>query len=400
MLDKWDGPWGIAASLLLFPMFFQGAVIGWCWGSGDESMLIVSAKRIFLLLPACGVIAGCWISIPCLFSVIVRQNRNKFLNSLLVTWWDLGRAIFAYWGGFLRLVMFLLGWLLAFLRLAILGLWLAAQDIILTPLRAVKGMGSLASRPGVPWIAVWLTILWSVIEAIIFTFVMTNLVIDTLSGVTGVELDPGSVQIFLFFTLLGFILGSYAIVSTLTTAVANRDFKQVALVVVVEILAMAVEVLFLYREFVDALVPWFAQYAGEDFQLGAFFTITIASVVWAGTRAMTWFLFAAAGTPTIMAIIQRTGLEMEDKGPTGKTKVEHFAFVRDALNKIKEDMDWVNQKGDEAISAVILPPLQIVAAVINFFTMLFSARHLFELPFKSYKDMLHADQLIRKAKND
>jgi len=372
-------------------------MIHWAWGAGDEWSLLL-LKRIFLVLPAAAIILSCWVTIACLLTVIIRQERRLYVSTLFITWWDLGRAIFSFWGGSLKIVTSVAGWLLAFVRLAILGIWLSIQDILLTPWRMVRGVGDLASEPGTPWIAVWLTLFWCLVEAFVFTFVMTNLVVDTVSNLAGKELNLELVQLVLFFMLLGFVVGSYAIVASLEKAIHTKDVKQIVLVLLVEMCALTFEVSFLYREFVDALVPWFAQYAGEDFHLSGLAIFTIASVIWAGIRGMTWFLFAAHGTPTIMAIIQRTGIGSGKNKPLNLSKKDHFIYVKSAIDKIKSDIDWCYLRGDELIGAFILPPLQVVAACINFMTMLISARHLFQLPFKSYRDMLNADQLIHRVK--
>ncbi len=63
-------------------------------------------------------------------------------------------------------------------------------------------------------------------------------------------------------------------------------------------------------------------------------------------------------------------------------------------------MEWFHERGDEMLSAFILPPLQIVAGCVNFATLLISNKHLFQLPFKSYKDMLNADQLVNRVRDD
>jgi hypothetical protein len=398
MFENIPSPYRYLVYILMFPVFFQESAILWSWGADDE-MWIMLCKRIFLLLPVAAVIFACWASVACLLTVIVRQERRQFVSTLFVTWWDLGRATFSFWGGFFRFVAMLLGWILAFVRLAIVGIWLCIQDVILSPIRAARGVGDLATKAGTPWIAVGITMAWCALEALVFTYVMTELVRETLSSLTGTVLDTFTLQIILYFMLLAFVVGSYAIVASLEQALKTRNTKQIALVLVVELVALVFEVLFLYREFVDAITPWFAQHAGEDFRLGVIPILMIATLVWAGIRGMTWFLFAAHGTPTIMAIIQRTGLK-GGGGSISFKKEDHFLFIRNALDRIKKDVDWTHEKGDEMLSAFILPPLQIVAACINFATMLISARHLFQLPFKSYKDMLHADQLINRVKDD
>jgi hypothetical protein len=99
-----------------------------------------------------------------------------------------------------------------------------------------------------------------------------------------------------------------------------------------------------------------------------------------------------------MAIIQRTGIRKGGSSGSSK-KADHFLFIRNAIERVQKDQKWFQEQGDEILSAFILPPMQIVAACINFATMLISAKHLFQLPFKSYKDMLHAEQLINRLRD-
>ena len=44
----------------------------------------------------------------------------------------------------------------------------------------------------------------------------------------------------------------------------------------------------------------------------------------------------------------------------------------------------------------ICPPLQILASCINFCTLILSNEHLFQLPFKSYQDILSAKELFAR----
>jgi hypothetical protein len=397
MFDKFDGPTRIVLSLLLFPALFQAQWIDWVWGAHDE-FYISWSKRVFLLLPVSAVLISLWASIAALVTVIIRQNRRQYVSALFVTWWDLARAIFSFWGGFFRFAFLMVGWMFAFLRVGIFGLWISIQDIVLTPWRALSGVSNAATQAGTPWIAVWMTLLWCALEALIFTFILTNMVSDLIASQTGVELEVFVIQIVLFFMLLAFVTGSYAIVANLEAAIRSRNIKMILTVVVVEALALVVEVPIFYREFVDALIQGYRQQMGSDFELGFFGIMAMSCMMWAGIRGLTWFLFASHGTPTIMAIIQRTGLGSSRGSPLSFKKEDHFKFIQDALNKIKRDIDWVHSKGDEIVSAFVLPPMQIVAATVNFLTMLVSSRHLFQLPFKSYKDMLHADQLLSRIK--
>src|SRR5208337_1707977 len=110
----------IVVSILFFPTFFENAMIAFAWGAGDPFWWM-AAKRVFLLLPIGAVIASLWASILCVLSVVVRQKRKDFFKAFLITWWDLGKAIFAFWGGFFRFLFVLVNSLFALLRVLVVG---------------------------------------------------------------------------------------------------------------------------------------------------------------------------------------------------------------------------------------------------------------------------------------
>ena len=307
-------------SLLLFPTFFQSGLLAFVWG-GDETFWVLAAKRLFLLLPACAFIAGCWLTIPSLLTVIVRANRKEFITSLFVTWWDLGKAVASFWGGIFRFVLQCVGSVIGLLKIFVVSIWTIVLEVIGLPFRFLRSAGRGMVSSQVPWIAVGLTIFWCLIEALVFTYVTTPLVSDTLSNISGETLSAGVIRIPLFVFLLFVVLGSYAVLSNFVNAVRSRNVVGIITISVIEFVVMSVEVMFLYREFVDSLVPWFAQYS-QGFELGLFWTIAIAALAWFGIRSISWFLFAGAGTPTILSIIQGKGLgsrpapEAEEKPST------------------------------------------------------------------------------------
>src|SRR5688572_5045104 len=99
MLNGATGPWKAILSFLFFPVFFQAELTNYCWGLADTEVWMIVLKRIFLLMPALAFILACWVSMASLLTVLVRHQRTEFLMDLLVTWWDLGRAVIAFWGG-------------------------------------------------------------------------------------------------------------------------------------------------------------------------------------------------------------------------------------------------------------------------------------------------------------
>jgi len=390
MFNEPNGIIKVALSVLFFPLFFQNTFLLFAWGAGDQ-FWISAAKRLFLLLPVLAVILGCWVTIACLLTVVIRQRRTAFLTALLVTWWDLGKAIAYYWGGIVKFFFNLTVALVGLVKVTVFGLWSVVQEIIYTPFRLIKGLSQNVLSSPVPWVAVFMTGFWCIIEALIFTYVTTPLVVDTFSNITGETLATNFIRIPLFLFLLFMIMGSYAVLSTFVESVKGKNVSSIIGIGVIETVVLFVEVVFLYREFVDSLVPWFAQYS-ENFELGILGTLGISCFVWFGIRSLSWFLFAAHGTPTIMHMIQGKGVVMFSTGINGKSRL--LGVSSEFVTKIKDESVWIQTKGEELLASFILPPLQVVAAAVNFGTLLLSSNHLFELPFTNLKSIKNSRDLI------
>jgi hypothetical protein len=246
----------------------------------------------------------------------------------------------------------------------------------------------------IPWIAVFLTIFWVLIESTIFTYVTTPLVLDTMSNITGEQLSMTVIRIPLFTFLFFIVLGSYAVLSTFVESVKEKDISQILGIGVIEIIVLFVEVVFLYREFVDALVPWFSLYA-QNFEISMTGILAVSTFMWFGIRSLSWFLFASYGTPTIMSIIQGKGLKTTKASKKKDVEDEIIWDVSNGfMNSLKNDAEWAREKGQEVLESFMLPPLQIIAAAINFFTLLVNGMHLFELPFQTLEDIKPSNVLI------
>ena len=361
------------------------------WGAGDPAWLM-AMKRLFLLMPLGAVVLGYWTSVLSVPTIVVRSKRRTFVGLVLVTWWDLARAIFTFWGGVFRFLLRFTISLLGTIKLLVIGTWAIVQELIAMPLRMIRSVGSNVLQPGVPWIAVAMTFFWCVFEATIFTYVMTSLVIDTLSNLAGTQMTETAVRIPLFLFMLFIVLGSYAVLSTWAAALKSRDWPTILKIGVVELVAMFVEVVFLYREFVDALVPWFAQHASGNFELGIIGTLGIAGVTWLGLRSLTWFLFASAGTPTMMAIIQRQGVGNRDAAAEARPG---FSLFSDSFtSQLRNEFNWVGAEGERLLEAFLVPPMQVVAAALNFVTLLVANRHLLDLPLRTVQDFKDARLLV------
>jgi hypothetical protein len=383
--------WQGLLSVLFLP-FLNTAVI-YAWGAGDVTWLCW-AKRLLLLLPVLAIILSYWASILGFLTVPFRSDRKAFVAAILVTWWELGRGIFSFWGGIFKFALVFVATIFNFIRLMILGVWALAQDILFMPLRAAANVGGSILNPSLPWIAIFLTLIWAFFEALIFTFVMTPLVVDTLSNMTGSQLSIAFVRFPVFLFMLFLILGSYAVLSTWADALKTKDVASIVKIGAIEAVAAFVEVVFLYREFVDALMPWFAQHSAGGFELGIVGTLLIAGMTWFGIRAVSWFLFASAGTPVIMGIIQGKAMK-PTRGHAESVSKRSFALTSQMITQMKSEGVWIEKHGEALVGAFIIPPLQVVAGASNFCTLLIITQHVFELPFRTLDDLKDARTLLK-----
>ena len=197
---------------ILEMLFYQRGMIGFAWGANDP-FWIMMGKRALLLLPCAAILAGTWASAICIATVLFRQQRHEFLISLVITWWDLGKSIFSFWGGIFKFLFCLVGSLFGLAKFLIMGVWIILQDLFLVPFRVFGNLAGTAMRPGIPWVAVWMTVFWCFLEAAIFTYVTTPLAEDVISNLTGEMINPlllRMISIFISFNfghgiLCGFI---------------------------------------------------------------------------------------------------------------------------------------------------------------------------------------------------
>lgn len=383
--------WQGLLSVLFLP--FLNTAVSFAWGAGDEHW-ICWAKRLLLLLPVLAIILAYWTTIVGLLTTPFRSDRKAFIAAILVTWWELGRGIFSFWGGIFKFLLVLVATIFNFMRLMILGLWALAQDILFMPLRAAANVGESILNPGLPWIAIGLTLIWAFFEALIFTFVMTPLVVDTLSNMTGSQLSTGFVRLPVFLFMLFLILGSYAVLSTWAEALRSKDVVQIIKIGAIEAVAAFVEVVFLYREFVDALMPWFAQHSAGGFELGIVGTLVIAGMTWFGIRAVSWFLFASSGTPVIMGIIQGKAIKTSRSHAESMSR-RSAALTSHMITQMKNEGVWIEKHGEALIGSFVIPPLQVVGGAANFVTLLVITQHVFELPFRTLEDLKDARTLLK-----
>jgi len=361
--------------------------------TGDTIALAI-AKGALLLLPAALLVAAMWCTMASLYTLPFRSGRGGFLTALLMSWWDAGRMAWFYWAGIVRFAVVLVGWIWNLLRLAGSLTARLIKFLFTRPLALLDWATRQYFQPGVPWIAFLFILFWSALEATIFTFTLRPTLSEVLADLTGTELTSWSVGLILWPFLFILISGSFAAIQALTDAIRAKQASQIVSMVLVEAFVMFFEVMFLYRELIDAITPWIAQQTG--FQLGFFSTLALASFGWVGVRAMTWFLFGRFGTPALLGILGRQNIGPSGVRGTGVEPIEPD-FWQGPIKALKAETEWFATEARKVFELMTLPVLQLLAAAVNFAVVVILGRPVFTLPFTKLDQLLAGTPFVAQA---
>jgi len=374
----------------IFPM--QRAILDFFLHS--SSPWIAAGKFLFLLFPLLLWLGIIWCTQLSLYTVPFRSKRINFITTLLLSWWDGARAVWLFWTGMFRLIVVLIGWLFSILRLILKFIVEFIKQIVTAPFTMTGRMTKSFFRPGVPWVAFVFLVFWCMLEAVIFAYVLFPTISEVLMDIVGSDKSSPMVMPMLYVFLLVIIMGSFAALQALTDAVRTKKVKLIIQMTIIELIVMGFEVMFLYRELVDAITPWIVQQTGVRMGIG--FTLGISCMGWIAIRGMTWFLFGQFGTPPLLAIIARR--------PVGQAGEEQKRFVSDVpetpqwwkqpIQEFKNEIEWLHKKFNELLEFLTLPILQVLAVILNFFMILLTARPIFNLPFKELKDVMDTREIL------
>jgi hypothetical protein len=349
---------------------------------------------LLLLFPVLLWIGAVWCTHLTLYTLPFRSGRIELLRMLLLAWWDTAFAIWMYWVGVGRFVMVVFGWLFTLGRLALKLAAEAMKQLVVLPFKMTGQMTQSYFQPGVPWIAFLLLIFWCVLEATIFTYTLMPTVTEVLAGITGTDASVMTGAILYVFLVL-LIMGSFACIQVLADSVKQREYKFLVQMLLVEVFVMTFEVMFLYRELVDALSPWIAQQTGEQFRPGIGFTLSLATFGWMGVRGMTWFLFGQYGTPPLLSFISRQPLHHPAASKDiALVAAEPPSWWKAPLEDFKQEVGWLHVKAGELMEFLMLPVLHVAAALLNFAMILVVGKPVFGIPFKSLKDVVETRELL------
>ena len=352
---------------------------------------LTTIKYVLLLFPALLAVGATWVTLLSLYTLPFRSGRVRFVSMMLLAWWDAARSVWLYWVGVVRVAAVAVGW--------VVSLGALVTRLVVDSLRQLTALPFMLTgrmhgyfQPGVPWIAFVMLLAWCVLEAGVFGHTMMPTVTTVLSELSGGPASRFTAGV-LFAVLLMLVMGSYACLHTLREAVRLREVKFLAQIVVVELLVMFFEVMFLYREFIDAISPWIARDAG--IRLGFWATMATASAGWLGVRAMTWFLFGQYGTAPLLAFIARRPLvQPEAVALSVAIPAASGSWWCRAIDDFKAELEWLHARGDQFLEYLALPVLQLLAAGLNFGMMIVASRPAFQLPFKTLKEVTDTRDIL------
>src|SRR6266571_2343696 len=155
------------------------------WVLYGDSFWQVVGKFLLLFFPATVLVAGVWGTMVSLYTIPFRSGRGRFLAALLMSWWDAVRMAWFYWFGLAHFLLVFVGWIWGLLRL---------------------GVG----------------LLWSAIEATIFTFTLRPTMSELLADLTGYQVNGLVLVVILWFFLFIIIGGSFACIQVLNEAIKTR----------------------------------------------------------------------------------------------------------------------------------------------------------------------------------
>ena len=371
--EAWRGPAELVAAPIAWVPVLQQTLMSFFFEPQPGWM--AALKYIFLLFPVLLGVVAVWCTGLSVYTLPFRSGRTRFVSLVLLAWWDAALSVWLYWVGMVRVVGVVLGWALGISRLAIRLMMGFLRDVVGTPFAMSSMLIRGYFKPGVPWLGFTMLLLWGALEAAVFTYTLEPRITTLMADLSGSDESRFTVPI-LYAFVLALVLASFACVQALINAARTKDPRFIAQIIGIELFTICFEVMFLYRGLVEVTMPWIAKDNGA--------AVATAAVGWLGVRGLTWFLFGQYGTPPLLALIARRPLT-EVEAPHSSMRSE--PFWRLAMDDFRRDLDWLHIKSDEMLELLALPVVHLLGAALNFAMILTAARPVFNLPFRSLKEV-------------
>ena len=371
--EAWRGPAELLAAPIAWVPVLQQTLMSFFFDPQPGWM--AALKYIFLLFPVLLGVIAVWSTGLSVYTMPFRSGRTRFVSLVLLAWWDAALAVWLYWVGMVRVVGVVLGWLLGIARLALRMVTGLVRDVVGTPVAMSGKLMRSYFKPGVPWLAFVMLLSWCVLEAAVFTFTLEPRITTLVNDLSGADDTRFTVPI-LYALILALVVASFACVQALINAFRSQDSRFITQIIGVEMFTIFFEVMFLYRGVVEVTMPWIANNGA---------IIAAAAASWLGVRGLTWFLFGQYGTPPLLALIARKPLT--DTEIPESMGMRSQPFWRLAIDDFRRDLDWLHIKSDEMLELLALPVVHLLGAALNFAMILTASRPVFNLPFRSLKEV-------------
>ena len=372
--EAWRGPAELVAAPIAWVPVLQQTLMSFFFDPQPGWM--AALKYVFLLFPVLLGVVAVWCTGLSVYTMPFRSARTRFVSLVLLAWWDAALAVWLYWVGMVRVAGVVLGWALGISRLVLRLIVGLIRDVIGTPFAMSGKLMRSYFKPGVPWLAFVMLLAWCVLEAAVFTFTLEPRVTTLVNDLSGTDDTRFTVPI-LYALVLALVMASFACVQALINAVRTRDSRFIAQIIGVEMFTIFFEVMFLYRGVVEVTMPWIAKNNGA--------LVATAAAGWIGVRGLTWFLFGQYGTPPLLALLARRPLAEAEVAQSFGMRSE--PFWRLAMDDFRRDLDWLHIKSDEMLELLALPVVHLLGAALNFAMILTASRPVFNLPFRSLKEV-------------
>src|SRR5262245_20462993 len=185
---EWQG----AVMLLVAPLRWlaglQETVVHFFVSSG--SPLVVSLLVAGLALPGVVFSAAMWCTMLSMYTIPFRSGRGRFITTILMGWWDGARCTWLFWTGIGRVAVALVGWIIGSVKFFLLMIRNMLVGLVKSPLTILDWSSRRYFKPGVPWVALMVLVLWTAVEATVFTFTLQPTLNEVFGGLTGFEPNP------------------------------------------------------------------------------------------------------------------------------------------------------------------------------------------------------------------
>lgn len=371
--EAWRGPAELLAAPIAWVPVLQQTLISFF--SDPQPGWMAAMKYVFLLFPVLLGVVAVWCTGLSVYTMPFRSGRTRFVSLVLLAWWDAALSVWLYWVGMVRVAAVAVGWAVGIIRLVMRLTMGSFREIVGTPFAMSSMLMRSYFKPGVPWLGFVMVMIWSALEAAVFTYTLEPRITTLVADLSGSDESRFAVPI-LYAFVFALVLASFACVQALMNAVRSKDPRHIAQIIGIQVFAVFFEVMFFYRGLVEVTMPWMAHNGP---------VIATAAVAWFGVRGLTWFLFGQYGAPPLLAIIARRPLTEPET--TYATGMRPEPFWRLAMDDFRRDLDWLHIKSDEMLELLALPVVHLLGAALNFAMILTASRPVFNLPFRSLKEV-------------